>query len=646
MLPPDQSQITVLDVPAVLTESFVAALENQGTGSTPLLVRLREGPPQIENFLNAKAYADRFRAALRRLEQREAPFLAIVEGDLCGFAFELALCCHARFFSDPAIRAWFPLIRYGSIPVLGTTQRLPWLVGPDKTVQVLLFEGGLVAADIGEVLPRAASGGNPMQGAKEWAHRNPKPRQPWDIGARSAFHSQELPVRRLLEKSYLRLREKFPPEDEVFSSLLRCFHDGWERSFDAGLKIEAEEVRRLEKSLVARNRERIYCSLRQQASRNLPVVESAVLKLGVLGSGLMGTGIALTAARAGCDVRLFDTSTEALTRSKQKLLKQTDGPAVVERIVFLEKIEGIADADFVIEAAFERLGLKKDILKTLSELVGPSTVLASNTTTLPISSLAEACPAPGRVIGTHFFSPVERMELVEIIMGSATSEETLNRALGLSRVLGKVPIVVRDGPGFYTSRVVMAYAQEAFFLVHEGISPTLIDNVARNAGMPIGPLAMADVLSLDLHLDIARSLAAHGRGSARYAGQTVEILSAFVGRNRLGRKTGGGIYDYPENNKPMVWPGLANLFPQRAEPAAPEIIAQRLFVIQTLETLSALKEGIIREPDTADLASVLGWGYPAFKGGPMGYIDYLGGDQFERIRANLEKQFGERFDAP
>ncbi len=645
MPPPDESRIAILELPAVVTERFVSALENAAVGAAPLLVRHRERTSQIEDFHSAKPYIGRLRAALRRLEQRESPFLAMVEGDLCGFGFELALACHARFFSDPAIRACFPIIHCGNIPALGTTQRLPWLVGADKAVQVLLFEEALLAADIGELLRGAASRSNPIHVVEQWVRRNPKPQQPWDTSTRPAFHSQEPSVQRLLQKSYLRIREKFPPEDEVFSSLLRCFHDGWERSFDAGLKIEAEEVQRLAKSPAARNRERI-CSLRQQASKGGTAAEAAVRRLGILGSGLMGTGIALTAARAGCDVRLFDVSAEALDRTKKKILKQTDGPVLLERITFLEKIDGIADADFVIEAVFERLAIKKAILETVSTLLGPSSVLASNTTTLPISSLAEACRDPTRFIGTHFFSPVERMELLEIIVGSATSEETLDRALGLARSLRKVPIVARDGPGFYTSRVVMAYAQEAFFLVREGVSPILIDSVARNAGMPIGPLAMADVLSLDLHLDIARSLAAHGRGAAKYASRTVEILSAFVQRNRLGRKTGGGIYDYPKDNRPMVWPGLASLFPQHPETAEPEIIAQRLFVIQTLETLSALKEGIIREPDTADLASVLGWVYPAFKGGPVGYIDYLGGDQFERIRANLENQFGERFAAP
>jgi 3-hydroxyacyl-CoA dehydrogenase/enoyl-CoA hydratase/3-hydroxybutyryl-CoA epimerase len=241
--------------------------------------------------------------------------------------------------------------------------------------------------------------------------------------------------------------------------------------------------------------------------------------------------------------------------------------------------------------------VKTDLLKKVGSIVSKEAIIASNTTTFPISELATAVPDSSQFIGTHFFAPVEQMELLEIILGRQTTDATLNKALALAQALRKTPVVVRDGPGFYTSRVVMAYVQEALFMLAEGTSPTLIDQCTRNAGMIIGPLAMADLTSLEL-----------------LAGERRE------------------------------WQGMTDWFP-RSPQSDPEII-NRLFYIQTVETLHTLKEGIIAEPETADLASVLGWRYPAFRGGPMRYLENTGKERFEATRQGLEKKFGRRFALP
>jgi 3-hydroxyacyl-CoA dehydrogenase / enoyl-CoA hydratase / 3-hydroxybutyryl-CoA epimerase len=637
---------TVLEVPSQVDQSFVSTLDSHKTSGLALVLQFKNDPSPVDAFLTARAHAGRLRAAVRSLEQRDAPLIGVIQGDLAGFGFELALACHARFFSDPKIHLEFGLLRFGLIPFLGTTQRLPWLAGVEITLRTLLFEEVLSPDALVGTHAIARNSNDEMEAVKAWIRHNPRAVQPWDKGHRSLFHSQELTIREQLQRSYLQIRNKTSPGDEVFTSAFRCFHDGWERSFDGGIRIEEEEVRRLDDSASAQNRQRILFHLRAQADASLSDEYPPVRCLAVLGAGLMGTGIALTAARAGCKVRLFDVSAEALARAKAKMLQGKEGSQLSDRVQFLEELDDVADADFVVEAVFERPHLKKDLLRRVVQVVGENAIVASNTTTLPISSLAEACGDPSRFIGTHFFSPVERMELLEIIMGSATAEKTLDRALGLAKTLKKTAIVVRDGPGFYTSRVVIAYAQEALFLLREGVSPWMIDNVARNAGMPIGPLAMADVLSLDLLLDIARSLAEHARGAAKFAGDMVELLSQFEGRGRLGRKTAAGIYDYPRHSGPVPWRGLSDLFPAVKHPIDAQIIEHRLFVIQTLETLAALKEKIIDQPDSADLASVLGWGYPAFKGGPMGYIDYLGGSEFEAVRSRLEAAYGNRFAVP
>jgi 3-hydroxyacyl-CoA dehydrogenase/enoyl-CoA hydratase/3-hydroxybutyryl-CoA epimerase len=364
----------------------------------------------------------------------------------------------------------------------------------------------------------------------------------------------------------------------------------------------------------------------------------------------MGTGIAFTAAREGLRVRLVDASETALEKARGKIaqLSQSDpktgyrsSHSQPSSLVELgSDIRVFSNCDFIIEAIFEQPDLKKSMLQKIAKLT--STTLASNTTTLPITDLATVCPSPERFIGTHFFAPVDRMDLLEIILGNNTSEQALKQALNLAVRLRKTPIVVRDGPGFFTSRVVMAYLQEAFFLLGEGVAPLLIDNVAQNAGMPIGPLTMADLTTLDLLEKIFESLAAHGRGSARYSSRTLRIIREFTSRSRFGKKVMAGVYDYgPERQE---WAELETIFPRNHNPPSPDEIEHRLFAIQTIEALHAQNEGIIADSAMIDLASVLGWSYPAFRGGVASYR--CENPDFENLCAELKSRFGSRFDFP
>jgi 3-hydroxyacyl-CoA dehydrogenase / enoyl-CoA hydratase / 3-hydroxybutyryl-CoA epimerase len=238
------------------------------------------------------------------------------------------------------------------------------------------------------------------------------------------------------------------------------------------------------------------------------------------------------------------------------------------------------------------------------------------------------------------------MELLEIILGEATSAEAVDRALLLAGMMCKTPVVVRDGPGFFTSRVVMAYIQEALLMLREGISPWLIDNAAQNAGMILGPLTVADLTSLDLLANIFESLALHGRGMTRDASDALEVLKQFTARSRLGRKTRAGIYDYNANDERVDWPDLKHIYAPIAANPSPLEVEQRLFVSQAIEASHALHEGIIDDPAMADLASVLGWSYPAARGGVLSYIEFVGPDVFERTRQSLHLKFGDRFRLP
>jgi 3-hydroxyacyl-CoA dehydrogenase / enoyl-CoA hydratase / 3-hydroxybutyryl-CoA epimerase len=351
---------------------------------------------------------------------------------------------------------------------------------------------------------------------------------------------------------------------------------------------------------------------------------------------------------------LFDVDTEAIRRSLDRMKKLSEkrssagknGDQIIGRVHPANQLSDLSDCGFVIEAVFERLETKREVLAAVSAEVDSAAIVASNTTTFPISELARAVRQPENFIGTHFFAPVEQMDLLEVILGRETSDQTSKFALALASRLNKVPLVVRDGPGFYTSRVVMAYVQEALLMLAEGISPSLIDNAARNAGMILGPLAMADLTSLDLLADIFRSLAQHGRGSAQFAQDTLNVLSKFVDANRLGRKARGGIYAYAEDGSRREWDRLTQWFPCDPKPPASSLIADRLMYIQTIETLHALREGVLDAPELADLASVLGWKYPAFRGGVMRYVHVVGPEKFEATRQDLETKYGCRFAIP
>lgn len=645
-------RIRVIRCPPIISKEFLNAIDSAiGDPEVAGVILEFEGEENaagLESLLDSLPLVDQLRVALRKLEACAKPVAGIVHGSLIGIPFEIALACHARFVADQNAKIGFPFLRFGQLPVLGSTQRLPRLVGIETAAGILVGEE-LLDAQVAQELKLVALCASDMKvRAQAWVEANSSVKQPWDLAEQSTVNSQSVQNRQTLQSLFLKLRHKTPPEDTVSVALLRCFHDGLERSIDAGIRLEAEEGKRVRDSAAARNRLRVLHRIRAKALSRSTGAAGQVKRLGVLGAGMMGTGIAFTAARAGCSVCLFDVSQEALERSLQRIrhLGKKESNELPDRISFVHDPGSLSQCEFVIEAVFEKPEIKRAILRTASELVGPETVLASNTTTLPISGLAMACKRPGNFIGTHFFSPVDRMELLEIVIGAQTSTEAISGALRLAKTLGKVPIVVRDGPGFYTSRVVAAYVQEALFLLREGVSPWFIDNVAQNGGMSVGPLAMADLLSLDLLLDIFQSLGEHGRGSAKYANESVEILHQFTSRNRLGRKTGRGIYDYDEKGIKTDWPGLKDCFPPCPQAPRPEEIAQRLFLIQTIETLHALRENILDDSETADLASVLGWSYPAFRGGVMRYRDALGEERFQVLCQSLQLKHGPRFSVP
>ena len=645
-----------------IVDRIEQAFSNQSI--TGLVLDFRNHPQtariEVDQILTGDPWIDRLRSLIRQMEQGPKAVAALIPEAISGLQFELALGCHVRFARVGTHSFDFPYLKYGLMPILGGTQRLPRLGGIELAARLLLYSEKV------SVLEAAASGLCEITGqglpeaASQWIEAHPKPAQPWDQTPQelSLTYSQKFSNRQLLEKIYLKLRHRVSSEEAAPTAILRCLQDGLERSIDAGIRLESEQWSVVRRSRSTLNRLKTLHVARQKATLRTANRDSSLEQIGVLGGGLMGTGIAYAAARAGYEVVLVEVSGEASERSVQRMKKvaqqdaasgllKAEKPAdLLNRVRWEPELAALKDCDFIVEAIFEREALKKENLAEISALVHPTTTIASNTTTLPISGLAVACNRPEQFIGTHFFAPVDRMELLEIIVGEKTSSETLDRALVLATALGKTPIVVRDGPGFFTSRVVAAYLQEALFMMHEGISPWMIDNVAQNAGMFLGPLTVADLMSLDLLFDIFQSLAIHCRGAAKEAAVSIEILQKFLSQSHLGRKTGAGIYEYGARLERADLTESSRLFAQANDQTTANEIEQRLFVIQSIEALHAMSEGIIEDPAMADLASVLGWSYPAGRGGVISYLDFLGQEEFERVRRQLEEKFGNRFAKP
>ncbi|WP_295526813.1 3-hydroxyacyl-CoA dehydrogenase NAD-binding domain-containing protein, partial [uncultured Pseudacidovorax sp.] len=551
-------------------------------------------------------------ACLRRMERSGKPFVAALNGSALGGGLEVALACHHRVAADlPQLRVGLPEATLGLIPGAGGTQRLPRLIGI-KAATRMMQEGKAIGVHEAHklgivdavVAPEAL-----VEVARAWILAHPQPQQPWDAkGFRYRdFEPQSREGRWFFFYAWPALRRRSPPADLAGGALLHVLAQGLERGIDAGLAIESRYFGMVAASASAKNRIRTQfiaaSAARKQTRRPAGEPVLALRRVGVVGAGLMGSGIAHVCARAGLETVLIDASEDAAERGKARIAKtlasavsrgQADAAtsdALLGRIQAGSDMQALAGCDLVVEAVVESAEVKEQVFARIAQIAGPDAIIASNTSTLSITSLARTLEQPQRFIGLHFFAPVDRMALVEVILGRDTSARTHAHALDFLKRLGKTAVVVKDGPGFYTSRVVGAYTREALTMLHEGVSPALIDNAALSAGMPIGPLAMADLTSYDLLTDIIASLAREGRGTARESGRALDAARRLVAAGRIGRKAGGGVYDYPSEGK-RLWPGLGELFAPLQTQPSPDEVVQRLLHVQSLETLHAIDEGI------------------------------------------------------
>ena len=396
--------------------------------------------------------------------------------------------------------------------------------------------------------------------------------------------------------------------------------------------------------------------LNKGARRPANVPATKLKKVGVIGAGFMGAGIAYVSAQAGLEVVLIDRDQAAADKGKthshgrrsdqvnKGRATAADRDAVLARITPTSDYGALQGCDLVIEAVFEDRKVKAETVAKAQAVV-PDIVFGSNTSTLPISSLAENAKDPAKFVGIHFFSPVEKMLLVEIIMGEKTGDVALATALDFVRAIRQTPVVVNDSRGFYPWRVVGTYIREGHLMLTEGVPAAMIENVGRMAGMPVGPLSLNDEVAVDLAWKILKATEAD-LGAAAIDARQKQLLSDLVEKHgRLGRKNAKGFYDYPEKGPKKLWPGLADLQPQHLDPDTIDIdgIKKRLLAIQALETARCFEEGVLTDVREADVGSILGFGFAPFSGGTLSYIDMMGTKAFVALCQTLEKAHGARF---
>ena len=607
-------------------------------------------------------------ACMRDMELAPKPFVAAINGLALGGGLELALACSYRIAADdPRLMVGLPEVSLGLIPGAGGTQRLPRLIGLAAALPIMIEDkqvSGEQAEKIGLVDERVAADQLRETAKQRILDGTASSSQPWDQDGfkRPDPQINSVEGKQVIDSMLAKIGRKKPGLEPAPKAIMTAVQLGFKKDIDEGLQIERLQFASVASGVVVKNKIRTLFQGIPAASsmkdRPKNVASYEISSVAVIGVGLMGSGIAYCSALAGYQVYLLEASQDALDKGIKTITKRVQG--AVERNRMTQKkadallanltpstdYANIADVDIVVEAVAEIREIKNTVLKMAAEAVKPGVPIASNTSTMPITGLAGSVPNPESFIGMHFFSPVDRMKLVEVIKGEKTDETTLARALDFAAGIRKTPIVVNDGLGFFTSRVVNSYSGEAFTLLAEGISPFLIDDVALKAGMPVGPMTMADATTITLLKDIVASMSGSGERVGMAGMRMTEALAKLVDDyGRSGKAAGKGIFDYDENGQ-KEWPGLAECFTPMDPPLSREVIEKRLLHPQALEAVRALEEGIIENPIDADVGSVIGWAFPAAYGGVIGYIDTIGTRQFVAECDELAEQFGVRFVAP
>ncbi|MDQ0998112.1 3-hydroxyacyl-CoA dehydrogenase/enoyl-CoA hydratase/3-hydroxybutyryl-CoA epimerase [Phyllobacterium ifriqiyense] len=605
----------------------------------------------------------------RKLETSGKPWVSAINGTCMGGAFEMSLACHGRVVSDdPSVKMALPEVKVGIFPGAGGTQRVPRLTNQQDALQMMTTGSSLTAsrAKAMGLVHEIAPAKKLVEAAKKMIKDGLKPVQPWDEkgfklpgGAiYSAAGANLWPAATAI------LRRETYGNYPGAASILKSVYEGLLVPFDTALKIEQRYFTKIlqttEASMMIRSLFISLQELNKGARRPDDVKPTKFKKVGVVGAGFMGASIAYVTAKAGIPVVLIDQSVEAAEKGKAHsadlITKEVqkgkataqDKEALLDLITTSSDYADLDGADLVIEAVFEDREVKRVVTEKVEAVLKPGAVFASNTSTLPITGLAKVSVRPKNFIGIHFFSPVDKMMLVEVIMGKKTSEKALAVALDYVRAIKKTPIVVNDTRGFYVNRCVLRYMSESYNMLIEGVPPAMIENAARMAGMPVGPLALGDETAIDLAQKILKATLAD-LGPKAVDPRHVELINTLVDKyDRRGRKNGKGFYDYPAKPaKKHLWPELKTLYPQQdADKIDVEVLKQRFLVTIALEAARVMEEGIVTDPREADVGSILAFGFAPYTGGTLSYIDGIGAAKFVEIAKGLQRKYGAQFKAP
>ena len=643
---------------------IVTSAKNDFVAGADLVNLLKESRDAAKALQNSFALQKLF----RDIEKAGKPFVAAMNGTALGGGYEICLACHRRIAADnPKALIGLPEATIGLLPGAGGTQRLPRLIGVSKALPMML-EGKKVdpkaALALGMVDEVVASG-ELLGRAKAWLLNEGQTGhvKPWDQKGFRVPEAANTPRgAQVFTAGNAMLRAKTHGNYPNAQYIMSCVYEGTLVDIDTGLKIESRYFVACTQSKEARNMIRsLFFSIgdaNKLASRPKNVPTQTYARVGILGAGMMGAGIAWATSSAGIETVLLDSTQEAADRGKaytatlldkrvkSKRMSEADREKQLGLITATTSYDALKGCDMVIEAVFEDRAIKADVTKKAEAQLAPTAIFASNTSTLPITGLAEASARPANFIGLHFFSPVDKMPLVEIIRGKQTSDETLARAMDFVKKIRKTPIVVNDSRGFYTSRVFATYVTEGLTMLAEGVAPALIENAGKAAGMPVGPLALADEVSLEL-MHRVRSQTKKDLGDAYKADGSEPVLQLMVEKlGRIGKKAGKGFYEYPADGKKKLWADLGKHFPVGAEQPALGDVIKRLVYIQSVETARCLEEKVVIDVRDADVGSIMGWGFPPFRGGTVSQIDTVGVQPFVAECDQLAQKFGTRFTPP
>ncbi|MFZ1815386.1 MAG: 3-hydroxyacyl-CoA dehydrogenase NAD-binding domain-containing protein [Rhizobiaceae bacterium] len=611
--------------------------------------------------------ASRLQGIYRRIETSGKPWVAAINGVAMGGALELALACHGRVVADnPKLKLGLPEVKVGLFPGAGGTQRVPRLINTQEALQMLLqgkSYDGAKAKRLGlvhDVVPAKKL----VESARKMILDGLKAVQPWD---EKGF---KLPGGPVYSAAGAQL---FPPANAIYRretydnypgarAIMKCVYEGLLLPMDTALRVEsryfANVLQSTEAGMMIRSLFLSLQELNKGARRPEGVAASKIRKVAILGGGgFMGAGIGYVTAKAGIKVVLLDRDQAAADKGKAHCASLEDGAIskgrssaeAKEKLLALVEATtdyaALSDADLVIEAVFEDSNVKKGVTEEAAKHMKRSAIFASNTSTIPITGLAKNFPRQKDFIGIHFFSPVDKMMLTEIIMGKKTGDRALAVALDYVRAVKKTPIVVNDTRGFYINRMVLRYMSEAYNMLIEGIPAAMIENVAKMAGMPVGPLALNDETAIDLSHKILHQTI-RDMGEKAVEASHVELVNSMVEKHgRFGRKNGKGFYDYPAKPaKKHLWPGLKDLYPQQdPDKISVQEIKDRFHVVIALEAARCVEEGVVTDMREADVGSILGFGFAPFTGGAISYIEGMGTAAFVAKAKALQKKYGKQF---